>query len=871
MDSAMEQEGDLKTSTPWYRLFCNDFWGTPIRSTNSHGSYRPLTVLSFRLNYNLNGLNPFGFHLFNLLLHLTVTFVYMRFIAYVLNGHRRITLISTALFASHPIHVESVTSLVGRADVGAGFFYLLALLSYAKFVNHHDSRQLVTIGGKNIGRRRYLYLSLTMATMSMLTKEHGVTCLAVCAVYHLFVVHRFFPFSTESYRNLFNEPYFVRLRNGLIHLFITATFLIVTRCALMSTTPTFASADNPAAANSSVIIRSLTFLYLPAFNFWLLIYPRWLSFDWSMDSIPLIGSIVDRRNLHSFLFYTSLFMLLRRMVRFYLQQFEQQFNQSNLEQKNSNGKIRSDNQNCTRCDPKHNNRYIAENQEEEEDENNNSSMVNLNYVNQYSTNIIETTNNNLWIDNNNNDNSTPDRNIGNNNINQQTYSKPIVNKPKVTSNKFTFDPPIIGTNLCQVDCFALSLALMLIPFLPASNLFFYVGFVVAERILYIPSFGFCLFIAICIESLIKTIRTWKPLKSIIKIGFLVLVLSFSLRTILRNIDWLSEENLYRSGIAINSPKAYGNLGNILNAKGKTEEAEFAYRKALQYRPNMADVHYNLGLLLQEQNRLNESLNCYYKAVQYRPRLAIAHLNMAIVLSQLGLKDVRLHETTKISALYNLGRMYAEEESYEQALNVFHEAVARMPPFYPAHSLYNVIGEMYFKLKQDKEAETWFRKSLSTKIDHIPAHLAFAKFLIAFNRTHEAEQLYRKALRINPNDTSIYNIYGQLMLQMGRMDHALNLYLQGLTFNPQNFDLTINVANTLRELKRNDEAERYYKMAATIKPNDAIAQSNLGAIYHLNGKYQLAMNSYAKALKLKPDDVITKTNIGKLKQTIASRS
>lgn len=129
----------------------------------------------------------------------------MRFIAYVLNGHRRITLISTALFASHPIHVESVTSLVGRADVGAGFFYLLALLSYAKFVNHHDSRQLVTIGGKNIGRRRYLYLSLTMATMSMLTKEHGVTCLAVCAVYHLFVVHRFFPFSTESYRNLFNE------------------------------------------------------------------------------------------------------------------------------------------------------------------------------------------------------------------------------------------------------------------------------------------------------------------------------------------------------------------------------------------------------------------------------------------------------------------------------------------------------------------------------------------------------------------------------------------------------------------------------------------------------------------------------------------
>ena len=39
---------------------------------------------------------------------------------------------------------------------------------------------------------------------------------------------------------------------------------------------------------------------------------------------------------------------------------------------------------------------------------------------------------------------------------------------------------------------ALCLSLMALPFLPASNLFFYVGFVVAERVLYIPSAGFCL-------------------------------------------------------------------------------------------------------------------------------------------------------------------------------------------------------------------------------------------------------------------------------------------------------------------------------------------------------------------------------------------
>lgn len=43
--------------------------------------------------------------------------------------------------------------------------------------------------------------------------------------------------------------------------------------------------------------------------------------------------------------------------------------------------------------------------------------------------------------------------------------------------------------------------------------------------------------------------------------------------------------------------AYGNLANILSAHGKKTEAEWAYKKALTYRSNMADVHYNLYVCL----------------------------------------------------------------------------------------------------------------------------------------------------------------------------------------------------------------------------------------------------------------------------------
>ena len=66
--------------------------------------------------------------------------------------------------------------------------------------------------------------------------------------------------------------------------------------------------------------------------------------------------------------------------------------------------------------------------------------------------------------------------------------------------------------------------------------------------------------------------------------------------------------------------AWGNLGNILNAQHRHAEAEAAYRHALHFRSNMADVHYNLGILLQELGRRNEAIESYQKAITCRPKL-----------------------------------------------------------------------------------------------------------------------------------------------------------------------------------------------------------------------------------------------------------
>ena len=57
---------------------------------------------------------------------------------------------------------------------------------------------------------------------------------------------------------------------------------------------------------------------------------------------------------------------------------------------------------------------------------------------------------------------------------------------------------------CTRQNMSLALLLLVVPFLPSCNLFFHVGFVVAERILYLPSMGFCLLVAIGMKLVQKT-------------------------------------------------------------------------------------------------------------------------------------------------------------------------------------------------------------------------------------------------------------------------------------------------------------------------------------------------------------------------------
>ena len=90
------------------------------------------------------------------------------------------------------------------------------------------------------------------------------------------------------------------------------------------------------------------------------------------------------------------------------------------------------------------------------------------------------------------------------------------------------------------------LSLLVFPYVPASNLFFPVGFVVAERVLYLPSMGLCLLAAHGLWKLHTSSQ--KTIKIISLIGLSLLLLAQASKTLLRNRDWKNEITLFSAAI-----------------------------------------------------------------------------------------------------------------------------------------------------------------------------------------------------------------------------------------------------------------------------------------------------------------------------------
>ena len=102
-------------------------------TTQVAGHWHPLTLVSHMLDVQLYGLDPAGHHLTSLLLHLANVLLLFA-VLHRMTGRPLRSAAVAALFAVHPLRVESVAWVAGRKDLLSGLFWMLALAAYLRYV-----------------------------------------------------------------------------------------------------------------------------------------------------------------------------------------------------------------------------------------------------------------------------------------------------------------------------------------------------------------------------------------------------------------------------------------------------------------------------------------------------------------------------------------------------------------------------------------------------------------------------------------------------------------------------------------------------------------------------------------------------------------
>ena len=238
------------------RILTESYWvGQPNTDL-----YRPLTTLSYLLNYAVlgNGTNPAGYHWVNLVLHgINVSVVYA--LGILIFGGPAPALALAAVWGLHPLLTEGVTNIVGRADLLAAFGILMGLLCHA--------RATAEAGWRKAG----WLMALTLAqTIGLFSKENAVVLPALMLSSDLIWDERF------VWRRRI-------LSYAMLALPFAAFFLLRSQLNMHLEVPFH---KNPLFGADFWTARMTAFKVIGRF-LWLYIWPARLSADYSYNSIPL--------------------------------------------------------------------------------------------------------------------------------------------------------------------------------------------------------------------------------------------------------------------------------------------------------------------------------------------------------------------------------------------------------------------------------------------------------------------------------------------------------------------------------------------------------------------------------------------------------
>jgi protein O-mannosyl-transferase len=169
--------------------------------------------------------------------------------------------------------------------------------------------------------------------------------------------------------------------------------------------------------------------------------------------------------------------------------------------------------------------------------------------------------------------------------------------------------------------------------------------------------------------------------------------------------------------------AHDNLGSALMRLGRIDEAIEHYTEAIRLKPGYAEAHNNLGMALVKAGRAEGAIAEFNETLRLKPDAALTHVNLADVLRRLGRRDeaaehlrtaVRLQPDMAF-AHYSLGHLLHDLGQLDAAVAEYREAI-RYEPESTSYAIHNDLGVALAQLGHRQDARAEFERALRIKPD-----------------------------------------------------------------------------------------------------------------------------------------------------------
>ena len=314
---------------------------------------------------------------------------------------------------------------------------------------------------------------------------------------------------------------------------------------------------------------------------------------------------------------------------------------------------------------------------------------------------------------------------------------------------------LASSSLKRKGDYFLAVFIFTVNYAVVSNIVILINVSMAERLIYMASWGFCLALGFIFDSALKRSRSAAGKFFLWSLIFFILT-AYSVRTWTRNRDWKDNFTLFLSAYRTNpnGARVNYNLGLEYSERGDLDRALFHYENAVAIIPWNPLYHLNLGEAYARKGETGKAIDEFTEVVRLEPERAGGYINLAGAYKDRGLADqaistlliAREIDPDDWRIYFNLGDAYLIRREIGPAAEAYERSLELNPDHWQG---WNKLGAMRLELRDPEEAVIAFRRAIEIFPEGPLAYNNLGLACAALGDIGRAETAFQRALEIDP--------------------------------------------------------------------------------------------------------------------------